>query len=63
MVAAVPVAIDALRSGTARTRLALPASLPPSFDGVDLAVAYVLRVVVDKPFRVDAAIERVIALA
>jgi hypothetical protein len=63
MVVSVPVAIESRRSGTATATLGLPDAIPPSFDGADLEVAYVLRVLVDRPFRSDAAIERPIALA
>jgi hypothetical protein len=54
---------DRLRAGTAEAALALPADLAPSFDGADLEVTYVVRVLVDRKFRPDAAIERPVALA
>ena len=54
---------DALRSGTARAVLAIPSDAAPSFDGADLEVAYVVRVLVDRRFQPDSAVERPVAIA
>ena len=54
---------DRLRAGTAEAALPLPAGIAPSFDGADLEVAYVVRVLVDRRFMPDAAIERPVAVA
>jgi hypothetical protein len=43
-------------------RLAIPAGAAPSFDGAGLEIAYVIRVLVDRRLRNDAAIERPIAI-
>jgi hypothetical protein len=53
----------ALQAGTAQVTLTVPADAAPSFDGADLEVAYVVRVLVDRRFRPDAAVERPVALA
>ncbi len=55
------VAVDALRQG-AEVRLALPPGAPPSFDGAGLENRYVVRVLVDRRLRADAAVERPIAI-
>jgi hypothetical protein len=39
-----------------------PAGTAPSFDGAGLENAYVIRVLVDRRFRPDAAIERPVAV-
>lgn len=44
--------------GASEITLLLPAGIPPSFDGAGLENRYVLRVLVDRPFRPDVAIER-----
>ncbi len=54
---------DALRAGTAEVRLPVPAGSAPSFDGADLEITYVVRVLVDRRLRPDAAIERPVAVA
>lgn len=54
---------DRLRAGTAEASLALPDGIAPSFDGADLEITYVVRVLVDRKFRPDAAIERPVAVA
>jgi hypothetical protein len=53
----------ALKSGSAQVQLALPPGTAPSFDGAGLAITYVIRVLVDRRFRPDAAIERPVAVA
>ena len=54
---------DALRAGTARAVLAIPSDAAPSFDGADLEVRYVVRVLVDRRFQPDSAVERPVAIA
>lgn len=54
---------DALRAGTARAVLAVPSDAAPSFDGADLEVTYVVRVLVDRRFQPDSAVERPVAIA
>ena len=61
--ASVPVDPAGLRSGDAVARLAIPPGSPPSFDGADLEVVYVVRVLVDRAFLPDAAIERPVGVA
>ena len=53
-------AIDpaSLNSGAAQANLLVPAGSAPSFDGAGLEIDYVIRVLVDRRFRADAAIER-----
>jgi len=54
---------NALRVGAAEVSLAVPVGSAPSFDGADLEITYVVRVLVDRKFRPDAAIERPVAVA
>ena len=54
---------DALRAGTAEAALALPPGIAPSFDGADLEVTYVVRVLINRKLRPDTAIERPVAVA
>jgi hypothetical protein len=58
------VAIDpaTLSSGAAVARLVVPPGSAPSFDGAGLEIRYVIRILVDRRFRTDAAIERPIAI-
>jgi hypothetical protein len=58
------VAIDpaALTSGAAEARLLVPPGSAPSFDGAGLEITYVVRVLVDRRLRSDAAIERPVAI-
>ena len=49
--------------GTADAQLAIPADCAPSFDGAGLEITYIVRVLVDRRFRTDAAIERPVAIA
>jgi hypothetical protein len=51
-----------LSSGAAEARLVIPADSPPSFDGAGLEIDYVIRVLVDRKFRTDAAIERPVGI-
>jgi hypothetical protein len=57
-------AIDpaSLGSGAAQASLLVPAGSAPSFDGAGLEIDYVIRVLVDRRFRTDAAIERPLAV-
>ena len=43
--------------GAARARLLVPAGSAPSFDGAGLQIDYVIRALVDRQFRADAAID------
>ena len=54
---------DELAAGNAHASLRLPPDLSPSFDGADLSLGYVIRVLVDRRFMPDAAIERPVAVA
>ena len=62
IIASVQVPSDALRGG-AQVRLSIPADSPPSFDGADLEIGYVVRVLVDRRFLPDLAVERPVAIA
>ncbi len=53
---------DAVKSGSAEAELVIPAGVPPSFDGAGLENRYVIRVLVDRKFMPDAAIERPVAI-
>jgi hypothetical protein len=61
IIASVDVDPAALKGGI-DVRLAIPAGSAPSFDGAGLEIAYVIRVLVDRRFRNDAAIERPLAI-
>jgi hypothetical protein len=52
-----------LASGAARAELAIPADAAPSFDGAGLRLTYIVRVLLNRRFRPDAAIERPVAIA
>jgi hypothetical protein len=52
-----------LASGAARAELPLPPDIAPSFDGADLSLGYIVRVLVDRRFMPDDAIERPVAIA
>ncbi len=58
IIASVGVAPADLVGGAAEVRLSLPPGSAPSFDGAGLEITYVIRVLVDRRFRADAAIER-----
>ncbi len=62
IIASVPVAPAGLSDGSAEVRLFVPAGSAPSFDGAGLEIAYVLRVLVDRRFRSDAAVERPVGI-
>lgn len=51
-----------LTSGAAEVRLTVPPGSAPSFDGAGLEIDYVIRVLVDRRFRTDAAIERPVGI-
>lgn len=61
IVASVDIDPAALKGGL-DARLAIPPGSAPSFDGAGLEIAYVIRVLVDRRFRNDAAIERPVAI-
>jgi len=61
IVASVPIDPSTLSGGT-QVRLAVPPGSAPSFDGAGLEINYVIRVLVDRRFRTDAAIERPVAI-
>jgi hypothetical protein len=61
IVASVPIDPGALKGG-AEVRLEVPAGAAPSFDGAGLEILYVVRVLVDRRFMTDAAIERPVAI-
>jgi len=63
IVASVSVPSDTVRAGSAEARLVVPAGSPPSFDGADLQITYIIRVLVDRRFMPDAAIERPVGIA
>jgi hypothetical protein len=62
IVSSVQVAPATLADGTAEARLPIPADAAPSFDGAGLHIDYVVRVLVDRRLRSDAAIERPVAV-
>jgi hypothetical protein len=51
-----------LTSGAASAQLPIPPGSAPSFDGAGLEITYVIRVLVDRRFRTDAAIERPVGI-
>ena len=57
------LAADELAAGNAKASLRLPPDLAPSFDGADLRLGYMIRVLVDRRFMPDTAIERPVAIA
>jgi len=61
IVASVPIDPATLKGGV-EVRLAVPAGAAPSFDGAGLEINYVVRVLVDRRLRSDAAIERPVAV-
>lgn len=61
VIASVAVDPKALQGGI-EVRLAIPPGTAPSFDGAGLENTYVIRVLVDRRFRPDAAIERPVAV-
>jgi hypothetical protein len=61
IVASVDVDPAAFKGGT-EVRLAVPAGSAPSFDGAGLEITYIIRALVDRRLRSDAAIERPVAI-
>jgi hypothetical protein len=61
IVASVPIDPATLKGG-AEVQLVVPAGSAPSFDGAGLEINYVIRVLVDRRFMSDAAIERPVAI-
>ncbi|MEI8334062.1 MAG: hypothetical protein WCH74_09445, partial [Chloroflexota bacterium] len=61
VIASVGVEPKSLQGGT-EVRLSIPGGTAPSFDGAGLENDYVIRVLVDRRFRPDAAIERPVAI-
>jgi hypothetical protein len=62
IVASIATTGAALRAGMRLDLGTLAAGLPPSFDGADLENSYIIRVLIDRRFRTDQAIERPIAI-
>ena len=62
IIASAPVDSASLTGGAAEARLLVPAGSPPSFDGAGLEINYVIRVLVDRKLRSDAAIERPVGI-
>lgn len=62
LVVSAPIAAGEFASGAARAELPLPPDLTPSFDGANLTFGYYIRVLVDRKFRPDDSIERVVAV-
>ena len=61
IIASAPIDPAALGGGV-DVSLAVPAGPAPSFDGAGLEIDYVIRVLVDRRFRTDAAIERPVGI-
>jgi hypothetical protein len=62
IIASAAMEVAALHSGSAKASLVVPEGAAPSFDGAGLEVNYVIRVLVDRKFRGDAAVERPVAI-
>jgi hypothetical protein len=62
IIASVAVSAADLSSGAASAQLPIPPGSAPSFDGAGLEITYVIRVLVDRRFRTDAAIERPVGI-
>jgi hypothetical protein len=62
IIATVPVSPADLSSGAAEAHLLVPPGSAPSFDGAGLELNYIIRALVDRRFRSDAAIERPVAI-
>ena len=54
---------EVLAAGDAVVELAIPAGIPPSFDGAGLENTYIIRALVDRRFMPDSAIERPVSIA
>ncbi len=62
IIASVSIDPSTLNGGTGDIHLAVPAGSPPSFDGAGLEITYILRVLVDRRFMPDTAIERPVGI-
>jgi hypothetical protein len=62
IIASVPIDPATLLAGSTEARLLVPAGSAPSFDGAGLEIDYIVRVLVDRRFRTDAAIERPVGI-
>lgn len=62
VIASAGLASSELVAGSARVSLPLPPDMAPSFDGADLQLTYIIRVLVDRRFMPDTAIERLVAI-
>jgi hypothetical protein len=62
IIATVAVDPGQLSGGLQGVRLGLPPDSAPSFDGAGLKIDYIVRVLVDRRFMPDAAIERPVAI-
>ncbi len=62
IIATATVSAADLQSGAAEARLLVPPGSAPSFDGAGLELNYIIRALVDRRFRSDAAIERPVAI-
>ena len=62
ILASVPVDAGSLAGGTGDISLVIPAGSSPSFDGAGLEIDYVIRILVDRTFLPDAAIERPVGI-
>ena len=62
IVASVPIDPSALSGGAEGIRLAIPPGSAPSFDGAGLEIDYVIRVLIDRRFMPDTAIERPVGI-
>ena len=62
IIASASLAPGSLQGG-ADVQLAIPLDCAPSFDGAGLEILYIVRVLVNRRFRNDAAIERTVAIA
>ena len=61
IIASVAVPSASLQSG-AEAHITVPPGTAPSFDGAGLEIKYVIRVLVDRRFRTDLAIERPVGI-
>jgi hypothetical protein len=62
IVASVPIDPATLGVGVEGVHLAVPSGSAPSFDGAGLAITYIVRVLVDRRFMPDTAIERPVGI-
>ena len=62
IIASVPFDPSTLPGGATEVRLLVPAGSAPSFDGAGLEITYIIRVLIDRRLRSDAAIERPVAI-